>query len=113
MSLLDNALEDCVFIDKLHTPDGEGGYDTQWVEGASFKAAVVLDQSIQAQRAMTEGVTGVYAVTVRRSVRLGYHEVFKRLRDGAIFRVVSKDDAETPKSAALDARTVKAEEWTL
>lgn len=113
MSLLDSAFEECIFIDKKHVEDGEGGYDTQWTEGASFGAAIVLDQSVQAQRAMAEGVTGVYTVTVRRAVRLGYHEVFKRLRDGAIFRVVSKDDAETPKSAALDARTVKAEEWTL
>lgn len=113
MSLLDSAFDDCVFIDKTHVDDGEGGYDTQWKVGAPFKAAVVLDQSLQAQRAMSEGVTGVYTVTVRRAVRLGYHEVFKRLRDGMIFRVVSKDDSETPKSAALDARTVRAEEWTL
>lgn len=113
MSLLESAFEGCVFMDKRHVEDGEGGYITRWENGAAFDAAIVLDQSIQAQRALSEGVTGIYTITVRRSVRLGYHEVFKRMRDGQVFRVVSKDDSETPQSALLDARSVKAEEWAI
>lgn len=113
MSLLESAFEKCVFIDKKHTDDGEGGYDVEWIEGARFGAAIVLDRSIRAQVAQSQGVTGVYTVTVSRDVRLGFHEVFKRLSDGKIFRVTSKDDDETPQSSAINARTFNAEEWQL
>ena len=43
---------------------------------------------------------------------LNYHDVFRRVRDGKIFRVTTDgDDKATPASAALDMRVVNAEEW--
>ena len=113
MSLLEASMGKCVFVDKRRTDDGEGGYITEWVDGAAFDAAVSLDQSIQAQIAQKQGVTGVYSVTVKKHVRLEYHDVFKRLSDGQIFRITSRDDSATPESATINARTVKAEEWSL
>lgn len=113
MSLLSNAMEACVFMEKRRKPDGEGGYTTEWYEGAEFEAAITLDSSIQAQIAQAQGVKGVYTVTVKKQVRLDYHDVFKRLSDGETFRVSSKDDSATPDSAGLNARTVRAEEWEI
>ncbi len=113
MSLLESAMEKCVFVDKRRTDDGEGGFITEWVEGAPFDAAISLDQSIQAQIAQKQGVTGVYSVIVKKHVRLDYHDVFKRVSDGQIFRITSRDDSATPESAAINARVVKAEEWSL
>lgn len=114
MSLLSDAMESCTFIEKTRIPDGYGGYTIEWKEGAGFDAAIVFDSSMQARVADKQGVTSFYTVTTKRNLVLEYHDVFKRLRDGKIFRVTSDgDDKYTPKSATLDMRQVTAEEWTL
>ena len=114
MSLLSEAMEECIMLDKKTMPDGYGGFITTWVEGAEFKCAVVLDNSIEARRAEQAGVTALYTITTSRNINLQYHDVFKRLRDGKIFRVTSDgDDKYTPRSASLDMRQVSAEEFKL
>lgn len=114
MSLLSEAMEDCIMLDKRTVPDGYGGYITQWTEGAPFEAAVVFDTSIEARRAEGEGVSSLYTVTTKKSLTLEYHDVFQRISDGKIFRVTSDgDDKHTPKSAGLNMRQVTAEEWSL
>ena len=113
MSLLDEYMDDYVFLDKLTASDGYGGTITTYSEGASFKAAVVIDNSLQARIAEKEGVKGVYTVTTSKAVSLDYHDVFKRVSDGAIFRVTSKSEKATPRSATLDMRQCNAEEFEL
>lgn len=114
MSLLSEAYEDVTMIDRVTSPDGEGGYETIWQDGAAFKAAIVLDSSMQARIAEKDGVTALYTVTTNRSVNLQYHDVFRRESDKKIFRVTSDgDDKRTPASATLDMRQVSAEEWSL
>ena len=114
MSLLSEAMENCIMLDKRTTADGYGGYITSWVEGAEFQAAIVLDNSIEARLAEQQGVTALYTVTTKKAINLQYHDVFKRLIDGKIFRVTSDgDDKHTPKSANLNMRQVSAEEWIL
>lgn len=114
MSLLTDAMETCTFLNKQVTPDGYGGYTTTWADGASFKAAIVFDTSIEARTAEAQGVTSRYTVTTPRSLTLEYHDVFRRDRDNKIFRVTSDgDDKYTPASTALDMRQVTAEEFVL
>lgn len=114
MSLLDEAMETCVFLNKQRVDDGYGGYKTIWAEGVEFKAAIVFDTSIEARIAQVQGVTSLYTVTTQRDLTLEYHDVFKRLHDNKIFRVTSDgDDRYTPQSAGLDMRQVSAEEWEL
>lgn len=114
MSLLDEAMESCVMLNKQTSPDGYGGYITTWTEGAEFKCAVVFDTSLEARSAEKAGVTSLYTVTTRRALTLEYHDVFRRKRDGKIFRVTSDgDDKYTPQSAGLNMRQVTAEEWSL
>ena len=111
MSLLDESMEECVIMDKTTVSDGYGGYKTTWKEGATISAAVVLDNSIEARVADKQGVTALYTVTTRKSVNLQYHDIFKRVRDGKLFRVKSDgDDKATPESAGLNMRQVSAEE---
>ena len=108
MSLLDEAMETCVMLDRTTTPDGYGGIHTTYVEGASFKAALVLDSSIDARIAEVQGVTSLYTVTTGREITLHYHDVFKR--DGKYYRVTSDgEDKKTPASATLNMRQVTAE----
>lgn len=114
MSLLLESLEDCVIMDRRTAPDGYGGYTITWVDGAPFKAATVLSNSIEARIAEQAGFTALYTVTTRKNINLQYHDIFRRIRDGKIFRVKSDgDDNKTPASANLDMRQVTAEEYKL
>lgn len=114
MSLLAEAMTECVFLEKTRQPDGEGGYITTWTTGAKFDAAITFDTSIEARTAEAQGVKSLYTVTTRKSVTLEYHDVFRRTSDGKIFRVTSDgDDRYTPASATLNMRQVTAEEWSV
>lgn len=114
MSLLSEAMENCIMLDKRTSSDGYGGYSTSWIEGADFQAAVVLDSSMEARIAEKQGVTALYTITTEKKINLQYHDVFKRLKDGKIFRVTSDgDDDHTPDNAGLNMRQVSAEEWEL
>lgn len=114
MSLIDDFMSDCVMLDKATVADGYGGYKAVWNEGATFKAAITFDTSMQARAAEKDGVSSLYTVTTTKALTLEYHDVFKRLDDGKIFRVTSDgDDKYTPKSASLNMRQVTAEEYLL
>lgn len=114
MSLLDEAMEKCTYLDKTTAPDGYGGVITTWQDGAEFDAAIVFDTSMEARVADKQGVTSLYTVTTRKNVVLEYHDVFKRTSDNKIFRVTSDgDDKHTPASAGLNMRQVTAEEWSI
>ena len=113
MSLLTQAMEDVVLMEKKREPDGEGGFlPAVWVDGASFKAAITFNSSMEARTAEKQGVTSRYTITVPLNAKLEYHDVLKRLRDGKVFRVTSDgDDKITPPSASFQFAQVTAEEW--
>ena len=114
MSLLSEAMEKFIMLDKTTTADGYGGYIISWKEGAEIQATAVLDSSIEARIAEKQGVTALYTITTSKNVNLQYHDVMRRARDGKIFRVTSDgDDKHTPSSAGLNMRQVSAEEWVL
>ena len=114
MSLLDEAMAEVVMLDRTTQPDGEGGIITAWREGAPFMAAIVFDTSIEARVAEKQGVTSLYTVITAKKVILEYHQVFRRLSDGKVFRVTSDgDDKFTPPSASLNMRQVTAEEFVI
>lgn len=114
MSLLSQAMEDVVLLEKKRVPDGEGGFVTEWADGVQFKAAITFDSSLQAKVAEKQGVTSLYTITTPKNAMLQYHDVLKRLRDGKVFRVTSDgDDVITPPSASFQFAQVTAEEWVL
>lgn len=114
MSLIDNFFQGCVLMEKKREPDGAGGWSVTWADGAEFDAAIVRDTTMQSRIAEKEGVTSVYTVTTRRSTPLSFHDVFKRLSDGAIFRATSNgDDKQSPDVGSLDMCQVTAERWEL
>lgn len=112
--LVDNFKENCVLLEKTRKPDGEGGWITTWADTVTFKAAIVRDQSMQARIAEKQGVKNVYTVTTSINAQLDYHDVFRRVRDGQVFRVTSNgDDKRTPEVSTLKLEQVSAEEWVL
>lgn len=114
MSLLDEFREECVVLNKTRVSDGLGGYSIAWTEGAGFSAAFEYDGSTQAIIAEKQGFTRSYRLFVPRSLELDYHDVFRRVSDGAVFRVTNPGvDRATPKSAGLDLRLIECERWEL
>lgn len=114
MSLLSDAMETFILMNKTSTADGYGSIIRTWSEGAEFQAAATFDTSMQARVAGVQGVTSVYTITTPRSVPLEYHDVIKRVSDGKYFRCTSDgDDKKTPISSTLDMRQVTAEEYTI
>lgn len=114
MSLLTQAMEDVVMLEKKRVPDGEGGFTTNWEEGVQFKVAITFNSSMEARAAEKQGVTSLYTITAPLNAKLEYHDVLKRLRDGKVFRVTSDgDDVRTPASASFQFLQVTAEEWDL
>ena len=114
MSLLRQAMDDVVLLDKKRVPDGEGGFITSWNESVRFQATITFDSSLQARTAEKQGVTSLYTITTPKNAMLSYHDVLRRIRDGKVFRVTSDgDDVITPPSASFQFAQVTAEEYVL
>lgn len=106
--------EACTLMEKVRVPDGEGGWVPKWTEGVEFQAAITHDQTIQARVAESEGMMATYTVTTDKGMPLDFHDVFKRNRDGQVFRVTSDGtDRQTPARATFQVSQVSAEEWSL
>lgn len=114
VGLMSDFVEDCTLLEKTRVPDGEGGWTTSWVDGPSFQAAITYDTTITARVAESEGMMATYTVTTDKAMPLDFHDIFRRERDGQIFRVTSQgDDKRTPPSATFQVSQVAAEEWSL
>lgn len=114
MSLVDAMMEDFTILDEITEADGEGGKNTVWVDGATIKAALVRDSSMQAKRAEKEGVTSVYTVTTFKNAKLPYHTVLRREKDQTTYRVTSEGgEKESPEVSTLNLSQVSAEKWSL
>lgn len=113
-SLLDNAYEDFVILNKTYTDDGLGGTDVVWTDGITIKGVMVYNNGTQMKIAQQMGVTSAYTLTVKKTVLLDYHTVIRRSSDNKLFRLTSdSDDKKTPDSAGLNMRQYSAEEWSL
>ena len=114
VGLMNDFVEGCTLIEKTRVPDGEGGWTVGWADGMDFQAAITYDTTLQARVAESEGMKATYTVTTEKTMPLDFHDVFRRKRDGQIFRVTSQgDDKRTPPSASFQVSQVAAEEWSL
>lgn len=101
MSLLEDFARTCVLLENTCKPDSEGGYTTEWTEGAEFMNYQAFDNSMEARRAEKEGVTRLYSALVDKSVPIGYNDYFKDMDTGETYRVTSNpEEKEAPKFAS-------------
>ena len=114
MSLIEDAFESFVMVDKRTVPDGMGGYTKEWIDGIQFEAALDKDDDLNGRIAEKQGVTSVYTVTTRKDISLDYHDVIRRISDGLTYRITGNiKDSQTPETAGLQYAWVPAERWDL
>ena len=105
--------DEYVYVNSNIVDDGQGGTVTEWIDGAHFFATLTLQSSDEMRIAQAQGLNAIYTVTAPRDILLPWHTVFKRLSDGQIFRVTSKDANVAPNGSVIKTRIVTAEEWEL
>lgn len=114
MMLYEKMMDECVLMEKKRTPDGKGGWTTDWIKGVEFKAAIEKNSSLQAQIAEKEGLTEVYTITTFREQPLEWHDIIQRVSDAQCFRVTSNTrDNTSPAFSGINFGQVTAEAWTL
>lgn len=113
MSLLEEAFEKFVVMNKSIVDDGYGGTSTEWAEGAVVSGAMVYNSSNEMRIAQALGSQASYTFTCRKNLFFDYHDVLKRQKDGQLFRITNNaDDYRTPDSASLNMRQYDAEQLT-
>ena len=114
MSLLMQMMDDCRILNHIRSDDDFGGYTEEWSDGMRFRAAIAKNSSPEQQIAEKQGISESFTVVVDDSITLDYHDVFRRISDGSIFRVTSKttDSTAHPASTVRIAK-VTAERWEL
>ena len=114
MNLLDSMMEDCVLIDKTSVSDGMGGFDYVWSDGASFSATIIKNGSPIVTVAEQQGVSEQYTVVTPTGASLDFHDVFRRVSDGAVFRVTGRiRDTQAPAASTVQIAKTTAERWEI
>lgn len=114
LTLIQELMTPCQIMNYVRQDDPFGGYTKEWQPGATFNAAVIKNASTEAQVAEKQGMSELYTVVVDKGFELDFHDVFKRLSDGEIFRVTSRTkDSEAPERSTVKIAKVTAEKWEL
>jgi len=113
--LLDSMMEKCRIMNHIREDDPYGGSEySHWEEGATFDATIIKNTTTEALIAEKQDMQELFTVVVRKSMVLDYHDVFKRLSDGQIFRVTSMTkDSEAPEASTVKIAKVTAEKWVI
>ena len=56
MSMIEEMMDTCRFLNRIREDDGVGGYTETWQEGATFKASIIKNSTTEAQIAEKQGV---------------------------------------------------------
>jgi len=101
-------------MEKIRTPGLEGGWTTEWKEGAAFTSYQYMDSSMEARRAEKEGVTSIYSALVEKDFPIEYNDVFKDTSTGHTYRVTSHPEENiAPSSSTFNLKLFTAERWEL
>ena len=114
MSLLSLMMEEFNILNHVRADDDFGGYTDTWTEGASFMAAIAKNSSPEQLVAEQQGISEKFTVVTSDTFSLDYHDVFKRKKDGEIFRVTSRtEDSTAHPASTVKIAKVTAERWVL
>ena len=107
-------MEKCCILNHIREDDPYGSTVDYWSDGATFDATIVKNGSTEAMIAERQGISELFTIVIRKGFSLDYHDVFRRLSDGQIFRVTSNTkDSEAPEESTVKISKVTAEKWVL
>lgn len=114
MSLISEMMEPCKILNRIRQDDPYGSWTDVWTEGASFNATIIKNSTTEATVAERQGISEIYTVVTAKGFPLAYHDVFRRMKDNAVFRVTSESvDSEAPVRSSVKIEKVTAERWEL
>lgn len=114
LSLLDSMMEQCRILNHIREDDPYGSSVDYWADGATFDATIIKNSSPEVMVAEKQGISEIFTVVTRKGFQLDYHDVFRRLSDGQVFRVTSNvTDSEAPEASTIKIAKVTAEKWVL
>lgn len=114
MSLLDEMSDEYTILDKVTVDDPLGGYKAVWRNGATIRASLAVASENEITIAEKAGTHVTHTLFMNKDIKLDYHTVLQRNKDGKILRTTSKgDELITPPSSRLNLRKVNCEEWEL
>ena len=114
LSLLDSMMEKCRILNHVRTDDPYGSYTETWTDGATFDATIIKNSTTEAMIAEKQGISELFTIVTKRSFKLDFHDVFKRISDGQVFRVTSNaTDSEAPDVSSVQIAKVTAEKWVI
>lgn len=111
MMLVDQFMVPCRKVTVTSTPDGEGGFSQSFADGAEFEAAIIPKASSIIIAADGERPADSYSVTVPKGTGLALFAIFKRVSDGAMFKVVC-EAVQSPDCASFGFEHLTAERFT-
>ena len=112
-NLLFDQFEPCVFMVKSKQPDGYGGTETIWTEGASIQAFCRMDTPVREIVGDKLVEKSTYTIITPAGTMLNFMDVIKRVSDGKYFRATSDgDDYKLPTESTVQVNKVTAEELT-
>ena len=105
--------EEFVVMNINLTDDGYGGQAYRVVEGLHFNAALILGNSIQAEIAQKQGVTGIYTLAYPKSLDIPARTVIRRVKDGKYLRTIELDGNPMPDESSIEVKVTRAEDYIL
>ena len=114
MSALCAMASKCVKLRETDAPDGAGGFTRTFTEEPPFDAVIVRGKFGEDRAGQKASEAAAFTVIVERDAGLSFHDVFKRLSDGAVFRMTSTaGDCAAPDVASVPIAKGKCERWAL
>ena len=105
--------EEFVVMNINLTDDGYGGQAYRVVEGLHFNAVLILGNSIQAEIAQKQGVTGIYTLAYPKSLDIPARTVIRRIKDGKYLRTIELDGNPMPDESSVEVKVTRAEDYIL
>lgn len=105
--------EEFVVMNINLTDDGYGGQAYRIVEGLHFNAVLILGNSIQAEIAQKQGVTGIYTLVYPKNLDIPARTVIRRIKDGKYLRTIELDGNPMPDEASIEVKVTRAEDYIL
>ena len=91
-------------------PDGFGGEKWSWMDGETFQAGLIFDNSLKARAAEAQGVTSLYTLMTAPDVALAFQDVVRRASDRTLYRITGRPEDDMPPAlAGVQFKRVSAE----